>query len=103
MRRKHLNVIGAGFLLTGLALTGCTHPYIGTYVKETLPDQHLELKKDHTFSLFEAQNFEGKYHIQGQTITLTTTTGTTVTATLFSNMVVDAHGHKWIKQSPPTP
>lgn len=88
----------AGFLLVTLAFVGCKHPYVGTYVKENLPEQQIVLKENHSFSLIEAQKFEGKYQVKGQNITLTTDTGLTTTGKMYTNVLIDAHGGKWVKQ-----
>jgi len=101
--KRKINLIYARFLLITLALAGCAHPYVGTYVKETLPDHHIQLEKNHTFSLVEAQKFEGTYRVKGQTVTLTSTTGKTTSGMISNNIFLDSHGGKWLKQTGPTP
>jgi hypothetical protein len=103
MRKQEWSLIRAGLVLATLTLSGCAHPYVGTYAKETLPEHRLELKKNGTFSLVEAQKFEGKYSVNGLTITMTTKDGVTATGIISSNLLVDSHGGKWFKQTAPTP
>jgi hypothetical protein len=74
---------------------------VGTYVSQKNVNYYLVLRSDRMFFLNEAGGtFDGKYRIEGHTITIKTPTGQDLSRiTIDGDTLTDKEGDKWDRKS----
>lgn len=86
-----------------LALVGCGKPeesVAGFYVSEKTPNNTAELRGDGTFLVSEgAQEYVGKYRIEGKKLILELPSGKIGTGTIDGNTIIDQGGERLVKRA----
>jgi hypothetical protein len=84
-----------------LASAGCSKLPVGTYVSQKNVNESLVLRSDRRYVLNEAGGtFDGKYRIEGHTITIETPEGRDLSQiTIDGATLTDKDGDKWVRWS----
>jgi len=71
----------------------------GTYVREQVPGDYLELKSDGTFFLMEGGlGAAGEWDRDGDSITLTIESGRATRVSIDDGRIIDNDGEVWVRQ-----
>ena len=87
-------------VLALLMFAGCSKSPVGTYINQKNATYYLELRSDRTFFLNDfAGKFNGKYRIEGHTITIEVAGQDVSRVTLDGSTLTDKDGDKWVRKS----
>jgi hypothetical protein len=84
-----------------LMSVGCSKLPVGTYVNQKNVNYYVVLRSDGTLFMNEpGGTFDGKYRIEGHTITIETPTGQDLSrARIDGDTLTDKDGDKWVRKS----